>query len=125
MKRDLDLVREILLAVEASDEIPLRWVELDHLGRPQGEIAYHVVLMAEAGLLEAQNLVTMQRYLWLPKRLTWRGHEFLDAIREPEVWRRTKEGVAKAGNASLEFVWDLAKAYGKQLIKEHLGVDLG
>jgi hypothetical protein len=50
--------------------------------------------MAEAGLIEAQNLVTMQKYLWLPKRLTWDGHEFLDAIRDPEVWRRTKEGVA-------------------------------
>jgi hypothetical protein len=58
MKRDLDLVREILLAVEASDEIPLRWVELDHLGRPDSEIAYHVVLMADG---DAPSVVELAR----------------------------------------------------------------
>lgn len=105
MKRDMDLVRDIMLAVEASDKNPLGWVELDHLGRPESEIGYHVVLMEEAGLIEARELNTMARYLSLPKRLTWRGHEFLDAIREPEVWRRTKGGLAKVGNASIEFVF--------------------
>jgi hypothetical protein len=52
-------------------------------------------------LLEAQDLCHMgpDGYVALPKRLTWNGHEFLDAVRDDEVWRRTKEGARKAGNA--------------------------
>ena len=56
--------------------------------------------------------------------LTWNGNEFLEAVRDPEVWRRTKEGAQRAGSASVEFIWEMAKAYGKHVIKERLGLDL-
>lgn len=58
------------------------------------------------------------------KRLTWNGHEFLDTIRDAEVWKRTKAGAEKAGNASVSFLWELAKAYGKNLASERLGITL-
>jgi uncharacterized protein DUF2513 len=125
VKRDMELVRDILFAVEASEEIPHGWINLEVPERTEVETSYHVVLMAEAGLIEAQNLSSSSGYLVMPKRLTWHGHEFLDATREPEVWRRTKEGAAKVGNSSLEFLWELAKSYAKQRIKERLGLDLG
>ncbi|MDF2900348.1 MAG: hypothetical protein K0Q62_407 [Phenylobacterium sp.] len=75
--------------------------------------------------MEGQNLTTMSGYLWLPKRLTFRGHEFLDTIRDPEVWRLTQEGAAKAGGAGVQFLWELGKAYARQVAKERLGLDLG
>ncbi len=59
------------------------------------------------------------------KGLTWNGHEFLDTIRSPEIWRRTKDGLGKVGGWSVELAVQLAKAYGKQLAKERLGIDLG
>ena len=59
-----------------------------------------------------------------PKRLTYQGHEFLDTIRDGEVWRRTKAGAEKIGGASIGFIWELAKAYGKQLVTERLGFSL-
>lgn len=37
----------------------------------------------------------------LPIRLTMAGHEYLDTIRDEEVWRRTKEGDRAVGSFSL------------------------
>lgn len=45
-------------------------------------------------------------------------------VRDPEVWRRTKDGVSKIGGASLSVAWELGKAYGKHVIKERLGLDI-
>ncbi|MDQ1159533.1 hypothetical protein QE385_003930 [Sphingomonas sp. SORGH_AS 950] len=124
MKFDKDLMRDILLAVEASDEVPLKWTALDLPDKSLQETSYHVMLLHEAGFIEAQNLTNLKTYQWQPKRLTFKGHELLDTIRDDEVWRRTKAGAEKAGGASISFIWELAKAYGKHVAKERLGVDL-
>ena len=56
--------------------------------------------------------------------LSWEGCEFLDTVRSPEVWRRTKEAAGKVGGVSIAVLADIAKATAKILIKEHLGLDL-
>lgn len=122
MKLDKDLVRQILLSVEASNDAPVGWITLEIEGRSSDELSYHVMLLAEAGFIEAQDLSTLGEFEWQPTRLTYQGHEFLDTIRDSEVWRRTKAGAEKAGVASVGFVWDLAKAYGKQVLSERLGI---
>ena len=61
---------------------------------------------------------------WYVDRLTYAGHEFLDAVRDGEVWRRTKEGAAKAGGAGLKLMLQLGVAYGKQVAAERLGLHL-
>ncbi|MFS2096280.1 DUF2513 domain-containing protein [Pseudomonas sp. Pseusp11] len=124
MKLEKDLVREILLAVEASDQTPNSWIDLTIENHGDDEIAYHVMLLHEAGLIVAQDLCSMSDFDWRPKRLTMRGHEFLDTIRDGEVWRRTKAGAEKAGVAGLAVLLELGKAYGKQVLKERLGIDL-
>ena len=55
--------------------------------------------------------------------LTWQGHEFLNSIRDPEVWSKTKEGAKKVGNFSIQFIGEIAKAYAKHVAKERLGID--
>ena len=124
MKLDKDLVREILLAVEASEEDPLGWIQVDLEGREALEISYHVMLLHEAGLIVGQDLSTYDGLEWLPKRLTYKGHEFLDTVRDGEVWRRTKAGAEKAGVAGLGVLLELGKAYGKEVLKEKLGIEL-
>lgn len=126
MKLDKDLVREILLAIEASNESPETVKHLDLEGRTQNEISYHVMLLDEAGLVIGQDATYLEHTfsVWLPKRLTYTGHEFLDTIRDGEVWRRTKVGAEKAGVASIGFLLELGKAYGKQVFKERLGIEL-
>jgi len=124
MKRDMDLVREILLAAEASEKLPLGWTDVEIEGRSRAEISYHIALMDECNLLVAQDLSDSDGYHYAVKRLTWDGHEFLDTIRDPEIWGKTKEGVKSVGSASLEFTWEMAKAYAKHLANERLGLEL-
>jgi Hypothetical protein (DUF2513) len=40
----------------------------------------------------------------VPLRLTWAGHEFLDAAREPSRWEKARDLVLKAGGATLP-IW--------------------
>lgn len=123
MKLDKDLAREILLAVEASNEDPLGWTVLNLEDRETKEISDHDRLLHEAGLTIGQDLSTGDGLEWLPKRLTYKRHEFLDTVRDGEVWRRTKARAEKAGIAGLGVLLELGKAYGKELIKEKLRIE--
>lgn len=126
MKLDKDLVREILLAVEASNHSPDEPIDLSLEGRKAEVISYHVLLLMEAGFLTAHSQTFLEDTfpVWKPKRLTYEGHEFLDTVRDGEVWRRTKAGAEKAGVAGLGVLLELSKAYGKEVLKEKLGIEL-
>src|SRR6185369_52370 len=110
MKLDQDLVRQILLGIEASDESPQHWVSFDLPGTPRETVSYHIQLLHEAGLIVGQDTSSLSDYRWEAKRLTYSGHEFLDTIRDSGVWRATKSAAAKAGGASISFLWEIAKA---------------
>jgi len=82
------------------------------------------MLLHEAGLIVGQDLSADEGLEWLPKRLTYRGHEFLDTVRDGEVWELTKTGAEKVGGASLTLIFELGKAYCKQVLKDRLGIEL-
>ena len=126
MKRDMDLVRDILLAVEASTGDPRGRVELSIDGRERLEVAYHVQLLADAGLLDAieRNTMGPSGYDWWPTRLTWYGHEFLDIVRDPEIWAKTRDGAIAAGGFTFDLLKDLAKGFLRKQIERHTGVEL-
>jgi hypothetical protein len=90
MKRDMDLIRQILFKME---ELPMTggWYDIEIDGHSRDEIIYHVRLMDEAGLIEAQDLTTLTSIDWRPKRITYAGHEFLDAARSDTVWNTAKD----------------------------------
>jgi hypothetical protein len=94
----MELVRTILMQTEASDELG-GWMDLEIDGYPHNAVVYHVKLLAEAGLLEAQDLTTMGGVEWKPKGLTWAGHEFLDAAKNDTAWNKTKEIVQDKGGS--------------------------
>ena len=124
MKLDKDLVREILLAIEAHDQPPLGWMTLKLDGHTPELVSYHVMQLHEAGFILGEKLGGLNHFKWEPKRLTYQGHEFLDTVRDGEVWRRTKVGAEKAGVAGLGVLLELGKAYGKEVLKEKLGIEL-
>lgn len=126
MERNMDLMRDILLQTEKSTKSPLGWVILDLPEYKQNDISYNVVLLGEVGFLEVQNLTHMgpDGYKFSPKRLTYKGHEYLDNIRDPEIWRKTKEGASKIGGFSLDLLAGIAKGLIKQKISQVMGIDL-
>jgi hypothetical protein len=125
MRRDMDLVRNILLATEADEGDPRGWIKLE-LSADPSLLAYHVQLLDEAGLLVAQDLQHLGPggYRFLPKRLTWEGHEYVDNIRDPEVWRKAKEGAAGVGGFSLEMLGALARGLIKTKVKDLTGIEM-
>ena len=90
MKRDMDLIRQILFAVEELPATP-NWRSLDIEGYAPEEISYHVKLLAQARLIEAQDMTAKGQGLdWRPHSLTWQGHEFLNAARDDSRWQTAK-----------------------------------
>jgi len=125
MTLDKDLIREILLALEADESDPRAPILLNVPGHAPEEIAYHVHLLAEAGFIKAIDFGSSDGYDWQPQRLTYNGHEFLDTVRDPEVWRETKEAAKKIGASSVQLLWELGKGLVKLKAQQHLGISLG
>lgn len=123
MKRDMDVVRRLPLVVERETAPGIIGPETDENPFTSPSPIYkHWPLLIEAGLIsgevrDAGGSEGMQNY-YLDCELTWKGHEFLDSVRDPEVWRLTKEGTAKVGGASVEFMWGIAKTIGKQAVTD-------
>jgi hypothetical protein len=98
----MELVREVLIKVE---ELPFDGAFHDIAvdARTEDEITYHVMILDEAGLIEAVDLSTMGGICWKPKRLTYAGHEFLDAARSDTVWQKAKSlAIKSTGTLTLE-----------------------
>ncbi|MBN1461056.1 MAG: DUF2513 domain-containing protein [Armatimonadetes bacterium] len=116
MKRDMELVRAILLKAEAGDNSG--YLEID--GYDQSMVAAHAQIMAEAGLVVVPKILandTTGPIAAKVSRLTWDGHEFLDSIRNEQVWMETKSTIGKKiGDASLEVVKTVATAVSLKLM---------
>ena len=113
MQRDMDLVRDLLLRLEADPLLDgTRWIclepsELGFGGRSAEEVGYHLTLLIEAGFIDGQVGIESLPIL---RRLTWQGHEFLDSIRDPDIWAKTKERTKGLTSVGLAFIWEIAKA---------------
>ncbi len=116
MKRDFDLVREILLEIEAAgdpEEPLIHSLSVDNYD--QALTNEHVKLMIEYGLIEGEcKFSTNNRILFTAIRgLTPRGYDLLDNIRNDSIWRKIQDHVAaSAGTASL----DVIEKFASQII---------
>lgn len=130
-RRDMDLIRGLLLRIEEGedyfetvDQDLALVMGTDPSGHPTREEAERLNLHLE--LLEGGGLVQFTRTGegWFVDRITWAGYDFLDSIRDEEVWRYTKEGVSLAGGFTFELVKALAKGFLKKKIENLTGFDL-
>jgi hypothetical protein len=115
MKRDLDLIRSIMLAAETSPPgrslCPHREAA-KHLGDVT-IVGEHIRLLQDAGFLEAEvDRDESGRYFsWSIYRITNDGHDYLDSVRDETVWAKTKDNLKKvSGSAALDVVKGVAKA---------------
>jgi hypothetical protein len=83
------------------------------------------MLVNEAGFLSGADASSCDGPGWVDLELTWPGHEYLDRVRDSEIWRRTKESAAQIGSFSIETLGMLAKGFVKTKIEQHTGVALG
>lgn len=117
MKRDMDLARKILFAVETDNTDLGGWVKIDIPGYDKQAISYHVMLLDEAGLIEGQNVSTFGELEWVVERLTWQGHDFLDAARSDTVWQKAKDQTLKvAGGVTFDIMKELLVQSARDLM---------
>jgi len=119
--RDMDLVRELLLRIDQDPSLDgTRWVHFDpsELGMPDRspeEIGYHLDMLIECNFVKGQ--IGMET-IPIVCKLTWDGHEFLDGIRDPDIWNKTKKRVEGLASVTLKVVAAIAEAE----IKRKLGL---
>lgn len=104
----MDLVRKILLAVEAGDR-QLESPMLRIAGYPRESITEHLRMLNEVGLVEGIQTYSIEHKLkWSELRLTWNGHEFLDAARNEAIWTEIVSEVrTKIGSVPFELLKSL------------------
>ena len=113
MKRDMDLIRLILLRIEEQYRSTAIY-DLSVVGYDKETIAYHCKILHEAGLIadyKAQYGDNQLQHFGI-SGLTWAGHDYLDKIRDDSIWRKTKDAIAKKGlPLILETVKTVASAF--------------
>jgi hypothetical protein len=108
----MDFVREILLRTEDAEFNGVTVGSFVTEERDKVAVAYHFQILHEAGLVQA-NLLTFERHGAVDgtiERLTWSGHEFIDATRNDTIWKKTKAVVGKQlGTAPFDILLEVAK----------------
>ena len=95
MKRDFQLIRKLLLEIETQsngiDVVTL----VDIKGYSDKQVQYHLALLDEAGLIVAHDVSSGDGLNFIPVRLTWEGHEFLDNARNNTIWNKTLHDIGE------------------------------
>ncbi len=123
MKRDLDLVRCILITAEAAKG-PVGNTELLNCCEDIHKLAFHIELMTGRGLIVGS--VAYDGLNETPLGLevisiTWEGYDYLDSIRSPKVWEKAKEVIAKTvGDTSLSVVKETCTMIATSMIRNSL-----
>jgi len=116
----MDLVRKILLEIESQDIGPgLKGLKFNEYSKH--DVDYHLNLMLEAGLIEgAKHTRGGPHYpLIIPTRLTWTGHDFLDACRDEGIWTKAKEKLKDIGGSA---TFEIMKMILTQISMKQLGM---
>lgn len=111
MKRDWDLIRQVLIEIEQLD--PAKHEQIQY-----GPASYstepikdsQAVLLWEAGFVKGVDAGSSDGDAVIAQDLTWSGHELLDSMRSKAVWERIKTVAQTKG---LELTFDTVKALGK------------
>jgi len=105
MKRDMELIRKILLRIEEYPHFP----EVS-AGKPdismgfddyeQEDVYYNLKLLSQAGLINTDHGNTYS-YRFV-HGLTWQGHEFLDLMKKDTMWNKAKDVMKETGGMAFQ-----------------------
>ncbi|KAL3947475.1 DUF2513 domain-containing protein [Lentilactobacillus hilgardii] len=114
MELNHDCVRDILFWVEKN--VSLRPIRTDtvinslDINWTDEELIYCIIQLNEAELLDGGASVSNGGIAINEiRKITWKGHEYLDNIRDDTIWLKTKKTVfSKVRSASLSIVSSVA-----------------
>lgn len=120
MRRDLDLVRKLLLELEAKPQ-PEAVDSLPIEGYDDLTIRYHLLLLAQAKLIDYEPTLTKTGRIIqvLAFNPSWQGHEFLDAVRDETIWKTLK---LQASERSTSMPFEIVKLLAIEAVKRIFGL---
>lgn len=126
MKRDMELVRSILLEI-SEGHFQLVWSPEDNAEgiKKNHLVAYHLKIMVQAGLLEVGVELdqTNNYFLTQDPMLTWIGHDFLDSISNESVWGKAKEVLKSKGLEIGNIPFSVVTEYIRLEVKKVIGIE--
>lgn len=113
MKRDLDLIRHILLTIENADSDRLHLSDFSTDAYDECTVSHHLKLLLDCDYIDAvsRNAIGCPYTIFIVSRITSQGYDYLDSVRNTSVWEKTKKVLAEVGgSASLDAVKSLASS---------------
>lgn len=97
MKRNMDLIRELLFYIEENYKGDLLIIDTFE-NYSNAEILYHFELMSQAGLISGKvtRFISGEGIIEC-KGLAWAGQDFLTNIKNESVWKDVKKTAKEKG----------------------------
>jgi Hypothetical protein (DUF2513) len=114
MRRDMDLIRDLLMFIEKDEQLngvaygPVTEDAARELDRSPEFVRYHMKLLVDAKYVDLVHFMA-DGEPWI-RGLTWDDCEFLETIRDPEIWKSTKSGLQALGSFSVGVLREIATA---------------
>ena len=105
MRRNMELIKVILQKLEDKETMDGDISAKAFPDYSADDINYHIAILYNAGLIEGKEIKHGLTTKWVTNRLTWQGHDFLDAAKNETIWNKAKDVVRENGGIfSLEML---------------------
>jgi hypothetical protein len=130
MKRDMDFIRHLLLQIEEGTKtftvIDQQYATAlgmdDDRAMTTDEAEKYDYHLNQLALSDFVSFHKTSGGLWLVEHMTPAGHDFLDAVRDPRIWKQTKVATKKAGGFTLDMIKEVATELVKKGAIAYLGL---
>lgn len=126
MKLNKDCIRDLLLYLEENltinNSIAVNNIKINNY--TSDELLYTADKLYEAKFLNCYRRVyDAQDLLITVDSITYEGHQFLDNIRDDNVWENTKNVLSKFKSTSISFIADVSSQIIANIISKQLGLN--
>ena len=122
MKRDLDLVRQLMLQIEALPAAPPVQYRMSEIEDPV--LLAHLEMLIEAELVNGRISRSQgaRGDVISVSGLTWQGHEWVEMVRSQSLWNEVKSAVLDGGGV---LTFELTRAMAAKLLRARLALPPG
>lgn len=123
MKLDYDCIRYLLISIEESKNPRLLASSLANDKYNVKTVLYHIECLLDVNYLEVSkpiNSLASAYNDYFIFRITMFGHQFLDSIRNTDVWNKTKTTSKEIGVTTLNSILKIAESIIANIITSKL-----
>ena len=121
MRRNMEIVRELLIKISIGTEN----LSYDPT-TPEGKLyIYHIEIIEQAGFIKYERLFEdMIPMVYVDEvRLTWSGNDYLDAVKNDNIWKKIKEVIKAKGLELGDVPFSVIIELGKKQVKDLVGLE--